>query len=249
MTSFTVLRDAGHRRGGDRRSLRHRGADGHRSSAASFAWRSPAGARPSTVYPLLLEPARRDAVEWEAVEFFWGDERAVPPDHPESNFGVAYGMLISQLPDVRPDRIHRMPAEAPDLDAAALTLRERAAARVRRARRRAAGLRPHLARHGSRRAHRQPVSRLGRARGATSLGDRQLRTGPGRLADDAHLPGPERRPRGALRRRPARTRPMRCARSGPEDRTFPRRASTASRWSGSSTPRRRAADRCRRSSG
>ena len=44
----------------------------------------------------------------------------MPPDHPESNFGVAYGMLISQLPRVRPDRIHRMPAEADDLDAAGM---------------------------------------------------------------------------------------------------------------------------------
>ena len=79
------------------------------------------GSTPKQVYPLLLEPARRDHVEWGAVEFFWGDERAVPPDHPESNFGVAYGLLISQLPNVRPDRIHRMPAEAPDLDAAALS--------------------------------------------------------------------------------------------------------------------------------
>ena len=79
------------------------------------------GGTPRQVYPLLLEPARRDRVEWEAVEFFWGDERAVPPDHPDSNFGVAYGMLISQLPGVRQDRIHRMPAEAPDLDAAALS--------------------------------------------------------------------------------------------------------------------------------
>jgi 6-phosphogluconolactonase len=79
------------------------------------------GGTPKAVYPLLLEPARRDVVEWGAVEFFWGDERAVPPDHPDSNFGVAYGMLISQLPDVRQDRIHRMPAEAPDLDAAALS--------------------------------------------------------------------------------------------------------------------------------
>ena len=55
-----------------------------------------------------------------AVEFFWGDERAVPPDHPESNFGVAYGMLISHLPGVRADRVHRMQAEAPDPDAAAI---------------------------------------------------------------------------------------------------------------------------------
>ena len=78
------------------------------------------GSTPKQVYPLLLEPARRDAVDWSAVEFFWGDERAVPPDHPESNFGVAYFMLISQLPNVRPERVHRMQAEAPDLDAAAL---------------------------------------------------------------------------------------------------------------------------------
>jgi len=78
------------------------------------------GGTPKRVYPLLLEPVRRDALDWSAVEFFWGDERAVPPDHPESNFGVAYGMLISQLPRVRPDRVHRMQAEAPDPDAAAL---------------------------------------------------------------------------------------------------------------------------------
>ena len=78
------------------------------------------GGTPKLVYPLLLEPVRRDAIDWSAVEFFWGDERAVPPDDPESNFGVAYGMLISQLPDVRPDRVHRMQAESPDLDVAAL---------------------------------------------------------------------------------------------------------------------------------
>lgn len=79
------------------------------------------GGTPKEVYPLLLEPARRDALDWGSVELFWGDERAVPPDHPESNFGVAYGMLVSQLRGVRPERVHRMPAEAEDLDAAALS--------------------------------------------------------------------------------------------------------------------------------
>ena len=79
------------------------------------------GGTPKSVYPLLLEPERRDEVDWSRVEFFWGDERTVPPDDPESNFGVAYHMLIAQLPDVRQDRIHRMQAEAPDLHAAALS--------------------------------------------------------------------------------------------------------------------------------
>ena len=79
------------------------------------------GGTPKQVYPLLLDRPRVRAVDWSKVEFFWGDERAVPPDHPESNFGVAYRMLIAHLPGVRNDRIHRMPAEAADIDGAALT--------------------------------------------------------------------------------------------------------------------------------
>ena len=78
------------------------------------------GSTPKRVYPLLVSEPRVEAVDWSRVEFFWGDERAVPPDHPESNFGVAYQMLIAALPNVRPEAIHRMPAEAPDLDVAAL---------------------------------------------------------------------------------------------------------------------------------
>ena len=79
------------------------------------------GGTPKTVYPMILEPHRRDAVDWSRIEFFWGDERTVPPDDPESNFGVAYQMLIAHLPNVRPDSIHRMQAEAADLDLAALS--------------------------------------------------------------------------------------------------------------------------------
>jgi 6-phosphogluconolactonase len=119
LTRFTVLRDPATvaQATADRFVTAARTAIEERGA---FRVALSGGSTPKQVYPLLLEPARRDAVEWEAVEFFWGDERAVPPDHPESNFGVAYGMFISQLPDVRPDRIHRMPAESPDLDAAAL---------------------------------------------------------------------------------------------------------------------------------
>ena len=78
------------------------------------------GGTPKTVYPMILEPRRRDSVDWSRVEFFWGDERAVQPDDPESNFGVAFEMLIAHLPNVDPQRIHRMQAELPDLDAAAI---------------------------------------------------------------------------------------------------------------------------------
>ena len=120
MTRFTVLRDAA--------TVAEATADRFISTAREaieergvFRVALSGGSTPKHVYPLLLEPARRDAIDWGTVEFFWGDERAVPPDHPDSNFGVAYGMLISQLPNVRQDRIHRMPAEAPDLDVAALS--------------------------------------------------------------------------------------------------------------------------------
>jgi 6-phosphogluconolactonase len=78
------------------------------------------GSTPKAVYPLIVGSPRRDEVDWSLVEFFWGDERAVPPDDPESNFGVAYQMLIARLPGVRSERVHRMEADAPDIDAAAL---------------------------------------------------------------------------------------------------------------------------------
>lgn len=77
------------------------------------------GSTPRAVYPLLTAPPRVERVDWSHVEFFWGDERSVPPDDPESNFGVAYRMLVSRLPGVRPEAVHRMPADAPDRDAAA----------------------------------------------------------------------------------------------------------------------------------
>lgn len=77
------------------------------------------GSTPKRIYPLIATRERRELVDWSRVEFFWGDERPVPPDHPESNFGVAYQMLLAHLPGVRPAQIHRMNAEAPDLDAAA----------------------------------------------------------------------------------------------------------------------------------
>jgi len=77
------------------------------------------GSTPRLVYPLLASRPRIDLVDWSRVEFFWGDERGVPPDHPDSNFGLARGLLLDQLPRVRLEAVHRMPADAADPDAAA----------------------------------------------------------------------------------------------------------------------------------
>jgi 6-phosphogluconolactonase len=77
------------------------------------------GSTPRLIYPLLASSPRVDAVDWSRVSFFWGDERAVPPDHAESNYGVAREMLLDHLPGLRSSAVHRMPADAADRAAAA----------------------------------------------------------------------------------------------------------------------------------
>ena len=77
------------------------------------------GSTPRLVYPLLAGKPRVAKVDWRRVEFFWGDERAVPPDDPESNFGLARTLLLDHLPGVRADAVHRLPADAADRESAA----------------------------------------------------------------------------------------------------------------------------------
>ncbi|HEV8643428.1 MAG TPA: 6-phosphogluconolactonase [Methylomirabilota bacterium] len=76
------------------------------------------GATPRRIYELLAEPERHDQIDWTRVEFFWGDERAVPPDHPDSNYGMAAAALLAEL-DLQPEQIHRIQAERPDRERAA----------------------------------------------------------------------------------------------------------------------------------
>lgn len=47
---------------------------------------------------------------WQEVEVFFGDERCVPPDHPDSNFRMAHEALLSKIPA----RVHRMPGDSCD---------------------------------------------------------------------------------------------------------------------------------------
>jgi 6-phosphogluconolactonase len=68
------------------------------------------GSTPGRLYRLLAEPAYSERVQWKNVHFFWGDERCVPPDHPESNYGMAHGALLSKIPLPR-ENVHRMAGE------------------------------------------------------------------------------------------------------------------------------------------
>ena len=59
------------------------------------------------------------SVGWQRFHFFWGDERDVPPDHPDSNYRMAMSALLAHVP-VNPAKIHRMEADGGDASAAAL---------------------------------------------------------------------------------------------------------------------------------
>lgn len=76
------------------------------------------GSTPKGLYELLAAAPFGEKVEWGRVEFFWGDERAVAPDRPESNFYMAERSLLEKL-ELRPEQIHRIRAEENDRGAAA----------------------------------------------------------------------------------------------------------------------------------
>jgi len=67
------------------------------------------GATPASTYELLATRFRL-SVDWKEVQFFWGDERCVPPDSPASNFGMANRTMLSKL-SLLPEQIHRIRGE------------------------------------------------------------------------------------------------------------------------------------------
>jgi 6-phosphogluconolactonase len=66
------------------------------------------GSTPLAIFRLLAAETRREI--WSDVHLYWGDERCVPPDHPESNYGNAREVLLEPL-GLDPDRIHRIRGE------------------------------------------------------------------------------------------------------------------------------------------
>lgn len=76
------------------------------------------GKTPQRMYELLASSPRRDEVRWSQLHFFWADERAVPPEHPESNFRLVHQTLLAPL-GIAADRVHRICTELPDLEQAA----------------------------------------------------------------------------------------------------------------------------------
>lgn len=59
---------------------------------------------------LAASPAR-DAIDWRAVDIWWGDERYLPSGHADRNETQAREALLDALDDLDPARVHPMPAE------------------------------------------------------------------------------------------------------------------------------------------
>jgi 6-phosphogluconolactonase len=78
------------------------------------------GQTPRRLYELLVDPAYsfRSTIDWTRVHVFWGDERQVPPDHAESNFGMAQRALLAHVP-IPAGQIHRIRGELADATEAA----------------------------------------------------------------------------------------------------------------------------------
>ena len=65
------------------------------------------GSTPRRVYELLAGDELRERIEWQNVHVFFGDERAVPADHADSNYRMASESLLSHVP-VPERNVHRI---------------------------------------------------------------------------------------------------------------------------------------------
>jgi len=82
------------------------------------------GSTPKALYSLLVnDPALRSQIPWDKIHLFFGDERHVAPDHPDSNFRMATEAMISKSP-LKPEQVTRIKGEYPGTQQAALEYEE-----------------------------------------------------------------------------------------------------------------------------
>jgi 6-phosphogluconolactonase len=68
------------------------------------------GSTPRRLYQHLADDRVASRFPWDRATWFWGDERFVPHDHPDSNYRMVYDALFSRVPAPK-DRIHAIPTE------------------------------------------------------------------------------------------------------------------------------------------
>jgi 6-phosphogluconolactonase len=77
------------------------------------------GKTPEPMYRLLASEPTRSRIDWNSVELYFGDERPVPPDHPDSNYGLVFRAMLEPL-GMRAPRTYRIRGEASDLELAVM---------------------------------------------------------------------------------------------------------------------------------
>jgi 6-phosphogluconolactonase len=78
------------------------------------------GSTPKTLYSLLAtDPVFKSQMPWDKTQFFFGDERHVPPDDSESNFHMAKESMLSKVP-LKPEQVVRIKGEYEDAEKAAM---------------------------------------------------------------------------------------------------------------------------------
>ena len=80
------------------------------ASDHAFAVCLSGGSTPRRLYERLADPAIAARFPWNRAHWFWGDERFVPHDHPDSNYRMARDAFLSRVP-VPDDNIHAVPTE------------------------------------------------------------------------------------------------------------------------------------------
>jgi 6-phosphogluconolactonase len=75
------------------------------------------GSTPKTLYELLASDEFRGRFPWPRVVWYWGDERFVPYDHPDSNYRMTREAMLAKAP-VPPENIHPVPVDGVPDDAA-----------------------------------------------------------------------------------------------------------------------------------
>jgi len=80
------------------------------SSSETLSLALPGGNTPHGLFRLLAGEPFRSMFPWTQTHFFWGDERCVPPHHPDSNYRLAYETFLGPL-SVPDTNIHRIVVE------------------------------------------------------------------------------------------------------------------------------------------
>ena len=75
------------------------------------------GSTPKALYGLLASDDFRGRFPWQRVFWYWGDERFVGHDHPDSNYRMAREAMLAKAP-VPPENVHPVPADGTPEDAA-----------------------------------------------------------------------------------------------------------------------------------